>query len=78
MQAFHEAWLADTFRDVHPDATAVGTLHAFRGGSCSEKIDYVLCAAGLVTDAAAILGENGPNGRFVSDHHPVRATVRLR
>ena len=71
------AGLRDTFREVHPEATAVGTFHAFRGGTAGEKVDYVLASRGVATLAAAILSEPGPNGRFVSDHHPVAATVRL-
>lgn len=78
LQALRAAGLRDTFRDVHPEAQAVGTFHGFRGGDRGDKIDYVLASAGVVTDAAAILNEPGGNGRFVSDHHPVMASVRLR
>jgi len=67
----------DTFRDVHPDAPEVGTFHGFRGGVRGDKIDYVLVGAGLVTRAAAILAEPGPNGRWPTDHHAVVAEVVL-
>lgn len=75
LAALHAAGLRDTFRDLHPDAHAVGTFHAFRGGSDGEKIDYVLASAGLVTRRAAIRNAPGPNGRWPSDHHGVVATL---
>jgi endonuclease/exonuclease/phosphatase family metal-dependent hydrolase len=75
LAALFAAGLRDTFRDVHPEATAVGTFHAFKGGTSGDKIDYVLAGNGLATKAAAILSAAGPNGHWPSDHHPVLATV---
>ncbi|MBL8731126.1 MAG: endonuclease/exonuclease/phosphatase family protein [Planctomycetes bacterium] len=71
------AGLRDTFRDACAAATQVGTFHAFRGGLAGDKIDFVLATAGVDTLAATILDQPGPNGHFVSDHHPVTATLRL-
>lgn len=75
LAALRATGLRDTFRDVHPAATAVGTFHAFRGGTDGEKIDYVMAGAGIATQSAAILWEPGPNGRWPSDHHPVVAQI---
>lgn len=75
LAALRAAGLRDTFRDVHPAATAVGTFHAFRGGTDGEKIDHVMAGAGIVTRSAAILAEPGPNGRWPTDHHPVVAEM---
>jgi endonuclease/exonuclease/phosphatase family metal-dependent hydrolase len=76
LDALRAAGLRDSFRDLHPDATAVGTFHAFRGTTSGEKIDYVLVDGGLVTLAAALLQAPGPDGRWPSDHHFVTATLR--
>jgi endonuclease/exonuclease/phosphatase family metal-dependent hydrolase len=78
LDALRAAGLRDTFRDLHAAQRAVGTFHAFRGGTDGDKIDYVLADAGLVTTAAAILSAPGPNGRWPSDHHGVVATVSYR
>lgn len=75
--ALRAAGLRDTFRDVHPDATAVGTGHGFRGSTGGAKIDYVLAGPGLTTTAAEILTEPGPDGRWPSDHHLVTAVLRF-
>jgi endonuclease/exonuclease/phosphatase family metal-dependent hydrolase len=75
LAALRAAGLRDTFRDVHPDATEVGTFHAFRGGTDGEKIDFVMAGPGLTTKAAAILSEPGPSGRWPTDHHMVVAAV---
>lgn len=75
LQALHAAGLRDTFRDLHPDARAVGTFHAFGGKTDGDKIDYLLASPGLVSERAAILSAPGPNGRWPSDHHGVVATL---
>lgn len=74
--ALRAAGLRDTFRDMAPDATAVGTFHGFRGGNRGAKIDYVLAGPGLTTVQAAIVDETGPEGRWPSDHHFVTAVLR--
>jgi len=71
------AGLRDTFRDVHPAATAVGTFHAFRGGTTGEKIDYVLASTGVRTLGAELLTAPAADGRWPSDHHFVMATVEF-
>lgn len=69
--------LIDTFRALHPDASPVGTYHAFTGDRSGERIDAVLASPHWEIVDAAIL-DGAMNGRFPSDHFPVTATVRLR
>lgn len=78
LRALAAAGLRDTFRDLQPGATAVGTFHAFRGGSAGEKIDFVLASQGLRTVSAAILSDAGARGRWPSDHHAVMAALAWR
>lgn len=68
--------LFDTFRALHPNATDVGTYHAFKGNRTGAKIDAILATPGFrVLDAGLVhLVENG---RYPSDHFPVTATVTL-
>lgn len=67
--------LRDTFRALHPDATDVGTFHGFRGGTDGEKIDAILVSPGWdVLDAAIVRAHR--DGRYPSDHYPVRARLR--
>lgn len=69
--------LADSFRQVHPQATAVGTFNGFQGKSDGEKIDAVLVSEHwAVLDARIVRPEEG--GRWPSDHYPVSASVRQR
>jgi len=71
------ARLYETFRTVHPDATNVGTYHAFKGNSSGDKIDAILASPEWRTLAARIeLFHEGDV--YPSDHFPVTATLRLR
>lgn len=68
------AKLRDTFRVVHPDATAVGTAHGFNGGTGGNKIDYVFVPPKQeVVDAH--IDHFNVDGRYPSDHFPVVGTV---
>lgn len=78
LDALRAAGLRDTFRDLHPDATAVGTFHAFRGATDGAKIDYVLVDRRFATLAAELLTAPAANGRWPSDHHFVTATLRMQ
>lgn len=69
------AGLRDSFRDVQPELSRVGTFHAFRGGSEGEKIDYCLIDGHLQTLHAEIHESRGLHGRFPSDHYPVSARL---
>ncbi|MCR9246871.1 MAG: endonuclease/exonuclease/phosphatase family protein [bacterium] len=74
--ALDVAGLHDTFRDIHPDATTVGTFGGFRGKTTGAKIDYVLATDDVVTVDAAILTAPDADGRWPSDHFFVTATLR--
>lgn len=66
----------DTYRVLHPDETAVGTFHAFKGNRDGDKIDFVFVEPETRILEAAILHDN-TNGRYPSDHFPVTATILL-
>lgn len=70
------AGLRDTFRALHPDATGVGTFHAFRGGTAGEKIDFVFATPDVAPLEAEIV-RDAREGRFPSDHYPVAARLRV-
>ena len=65
----------DSFRQLYPGATDVGTFNGFEGTTTGDKIDYIGCPDNLeVLDTA--IGHTNTNGRYPSDHFPVIATVR--
>jgi endonuclease/exonuclease/phosphatase family metal-dependent hydrolase len=66
--------LLDTFREVNPDATEVGTFNGFTGESNGGKIDYIFVSPALGAIAAEIIRDNDA-GRYPSDHFPVNALI---
>lgn len=72
-----ETPLLDSFRQVHPEAKAVGTFNGFQGKCDGEKIDAVLISRHwAVQDARIVRTQEGD--RLPSDHYPVSASVRQR
>lgn len=71
-----EVPLVDVFRRLHPDATGVGTYHAFRGRTEGARIDHILASADWSVQSAGIDRSNQA-GRYPSDHFPVHAVLRL-
>jgi endonuclease/exonuclease/phosphatase family metal-dependent hydrolase len=69
--------MVDTFRVLHPDADDVGTFNGFKGNRKGDKIDYIFTLPGVKVPEAAILYDNA-DGKYPSDHFPVRATLRFR
>jgi endonuclease/exonuclease/phosphatase family metal-dependent hydrolase len=69
--------LFDTFREVHPDASEVGTFNGFEGTTTGEKIDAVLASVHWQVVGAGII-RSARQGRYPSDHFPVMATLVLR
>lgn len=61
---------------LHPDETAVGTFHAFKGNKDGDKIDFVFVEPETRVLEAAILHDN-ESGRYPSDHFPVMAKILL-
>ena len=76
--------MLDTFRVVLPDEKSVATFHGFRGPrfdssgtvEIGEKIDYIFVTPHLKTLDAEIIRTNN-NGRYPTDHYPIRATVEF-
>ncbi len=69
--------LLDTFRVVHPDEKQVATFNGFRGPKLDgEKIDYIFITPDLKATEAEIIRVDR-NGKYPSDHYPIRATIEL-
>ena len=68
--------MVDTFRTLHPDSTQVGTFNRFKADTSGAKIDYILTEPGIRVEGAKI-DFSMPNGRCISDHFPVRATLHF-
>jgi len=72
-----EAGLVDAHRAAGGDET-LGTFHGFRGRDAATgrpRIDFVLVDERVAVLEAGIDGDR-PDGHLVSDHYPVRATIR--
>ncbi len=69
------AGLRDTFRELHPLASDVQTVHHYTELSGSRKIDYIMCDRRWDVSAADIIREPAA-GRLPSDHFPVVAELR--
>ncbi|MEX2189287.1 MAG: endonuclease/exonuclease/phosphatase family protein [Bacteroidota bacterium] len=69
--------LRDSYRELHPKDTVVGTFHAFRGTTTGEKIDHIFVNFGFDISEASII-RAAENGRYPSDHFPVAATICFR
>jgi endonuclease/exonuclease/phosphatase family metal-dependent hydrolase len=71
------AGLIDAFRAAHPrQRDDLGTRHGFRGGRGGERIDWILHTPHFQTLYAGI-DRYHKDGRYPSDHYPVRAILRL-
>jgi endonuclease/exonuclease/phosphatase family metal-dependent hydrolase len=66
--------LVDSFRQLYPTATGVGTFHNFVGGTSGDKIDFVFMGPGEKAVSAEII-HTMENGRYPSDHYPVSAGI---
>jgi endonuclease/exonuclease/phosphatase family metal-dependent hydrolase len=67
----------DTFRMLHPEVQDVGTFNGFKETVGKDKIDYVYVDAAFTVDSAEIVKDK-VEGRWISDHLPVVATLRIR
>ena len=76
--------MLDSFRVVHPDEKSVATFNGFRGprfdgngvNEVGEKIDYIFVTPNLKAVDAEIIRTND-DGRYPSDHYPIRAVVEF-
>lgn len=57
--------------------TPAPTFNGFSEGSTGEMIDFIFAPDGLVVDEWEIIDDRTDDGRWPSDHLPVRAIVRL-
>ncbi|NOY42955.1 MAG: endonuclease/exonuclease/phosphatase family protein [Planctomycetes bacterium] len=69
--------LRDSFRDLHPESTDVGTFNGFGKHMGKSKIDTVFISKQWSVQEAAI-DRTEQDGRFPSDHFPVTATLEYR
>ena len=66
----------DSFRQLYPNATGIGTFHNFVGGTGGDKIDFIFMGPGERAVAAEII-HTQQNGLYPSDHYPVTATIDI-
>ncbi len=71
--------LTDAWAALHPGAKPgeSGTFHNFSGRRDGSRIDYILTSGEFAAAEAAILNE-AADGKWPSDHYPVRATLTLK
>ena len=68
--------LVDSYRVVKPEEQAVRTFHGFRGGKAAGgKIDHVFVLPGSAKVKSASIVRYHREGRYLSDHYPVRALL---
>jgi endonuclease/exonuclease/phosphatase family metal-dependent hydrolase len=74
LETFRAAGFRDTFREIHPIAADVQTIHHYGDLSDSRKLDYILCdGRWKIVDADIIRAPAA--GRLPSDHFPVTADL---
>lgn len=76
-ETLRRAGFRDTFRVLHPEATAAGTFNGFRERRGRNKLDYIYADSAWSVSKADIVTDK-IDGRWPSDHLPVMATVSLR
>ena len=57
--------------------TPAPTFNGFNDNATGEMIDFIFAPEGLAVDEWEIIDDRGKDGRWPSDHLPVRAIVRL-
>ncbi len=73
-----ELKFVDTFREVHPEEKKVGSFSAFRGAETGRKIDHVFVLPETAEVVSAEIVRYNREGRYLSDHYPVRARLKFR
>lgn len=68
--------LVDAWRVAHPHAAERGTFNGWEDSLGERRIDHVLLGPGLAVGTCEI-DDRRPDGRWPSDHAPVRATLRI-
>jgi endonuclease/exonuclease/phosphatase family metal-dependent hydrolase len=70
---FTDAWL--TLNKDTPESEA-GTFHAYTGNKSNGRIDYIFCSPEFTPVESSIMHDE-KDGKYPSDHFPVRATLKL-
>lgn len=73
--SIRKAGFRDSFRVVHPKAGNVGTTNGFQSQQ-KRKIDYIYVDPAWEVERAEIVLDK-VDGRWISDHMPVTAEIRL-
>ncbi|MDQ3963657.1 MAG: endonuclease/exonuclease/phosphatase family protein [Actinomycetota bacterium] len=74
LATLRNAGFLDTFREIHPDAVDVQTVHHYGETSGTRKLDYILCDVRWRVLSADIIRAPA-EGRLPSDHYPVVADL---
>lgn len=72
-----QAGFIDAYRSLHPDEPERQTYHGWEEVDEGPRIDYIFLQGVCLVEEATI-DRRKFDGRFVSDHFPVTATLRLR
>jgi len=67
--------LADTYRELMPDAEEVGTFNGFTDATTGEKIDYIFVDPTHWAVTGAAIHRDRYDGIWPSDHLPVSAVL---
>ncbi len=70
--------LVDALRVAHPGTEVIGTFHRWSGRTTGRRVDFIFTSPSPeahVVDAAVLRARR--DGRYPSDHFPVRARVAL-
>ncbi len=68
----------DTFRVLYPEEISVATFNSFKEPPAKGgKIDYIMITPGPEVLEAEIIRTKTSEGRYPSDHFPVRALLKL-
>jgi endonuclease/exonuclease/phosphatase family metal-dependent hydrolase len=71
-----EGGLIDTYRTIHPDGPEPETCHNWTPNIIGDKIDYVFVTPEVQVVDATIVRDT-PFRKYLSDHHPVVATLLI-
>lgn len=68
--------MTDTYEALHPGDENDGTFHDFTGDTDGSRIDYIFVTTDIDITAAEVVRDN-TDGRYPSDHFPIKATLTL-
>ena len=77
IQKMAQGGFVDAYRMIHPDEPEMQTYHGWQEVDEGPRIDYIFVQGDCLVEEATI-DRRIFCGRFVSDHFPVTATLRLR